>query len=171
MFSDWCMPGMGVNLWGARHLYVNPVSEQYHWHKNLPKARVEPVRAWKTLGFRRWTWAWRVASRLVGDNMQIYRHRRKGGVAARVVKDFDHVQSVRVLLNVATDRILELVRTLEAKPGKIQVSRRNNSAHPGILLPIKEAIIAGHTAEPGIDDRIVMMPSLWHWSRWSSISP
>jgi hypothetical protein len=28
-----CTPGMGVNLWGESPLYVNPVSEQYHWHK------------------------------------------------------------------------------------------------------------------------------------------
>ena len=24
--TDWCTPGMGVNLWGASPLYVNPVN-------------------------------------------------------------------------------------------------------------------------------------------------
>jgi hypothetical protein len=28
-----CTPGMGVNLWGENRLYVNPVSDRYHWHK------------------------------------------------------------------------------------------------------------------------------------------
>jgi len=40
----WCTPGMGVNLWGASPLYVNPVNRLNILTKVLAEGKGVPVR-------------------------------------------------------------------------------------------------------------------------------